>query len=568
MKASSASDILLTQDAAGKQIMAEFELTMSQLGLKHGDMLYARIAASARPSAEPSAQEPADTASVFFQQDEVDSQLEKDDGKIKRKRDGNFCKHGDKGMCEYCWPLEPFDDGYLAQHKIKHMSFHAYLRKTLVDQKITGDISHGPPANMPLPLEDPDFGVKADCKSGHAPWPEGICTKCQPSAITLMRQRFRMVDHVEFAHQELVERLLAFWRATRCQRFGYLLGHYERYTEVPLGVKAVVEAVYEPKQAWDVDGIKLPLESEEHTQEMERAAEAATACGLQIVGMVFTDLEPADEAGKVLFRRHGNSYFLTSLECRLAAYMQNKYPSRCRWARGGHFGSKFVTVCISGNQDQDVEMTAWQVSSQAMAMQKADLVVPSSVPSKLCVLEATKTRYVPDIFYKYTNEYNLPVTANAKPAFPIEYLLVNLTYGFPKQPMAKFRRPEPFPIENREHMHEVQTPALLRSRIQEAVADPAKIAAVLSDFHLLVYLVSLDIFSKDELKTLGRIATDPEYATEGMQHLQTASGWQTLSMMLEAAEAAGPAPSTSASSTGLADSAGASAPPPTASGGT
>ncbi|ORX67614.1 NPL4-domain-containing protein [Linderina pennispora] len=493
--------------------MAEFELTMPQLGLKHGDMLYARIAASARPSAEPSAQEPADTASVFFQQDEVDSQLEKDDGKIKRKRDGNFCKHGDKGMCEYCWPLEPFDDGYLAQHKIKHMSFHAYLRKTLVDQK------------------DPDFGVKADCKSGHAPWPEGICTKCQPSAITLMRQRFRMVDHVEFAHQELVERLLAFWRATRCQRFGYLFGHYERYTEVPLGVKAVVEA------AWDVDGIKLPLESEEHTQEMERAAEAATACGLQIVGMVFTDLEPADEAGKVLFRRHGNSYFLTSLD-------------RCRWARGGHFGSKFVTVCISGNQDQDVEMTAWQVSSQAMAMQKADLVVPSSVPSKLCVLEATKTRYVPDIFYKYTNEYNLPVTANAKPAFPIEYLLVNLTYGFPKQPMAKFRRPEPFPIENREHMHEVQTPAPLRSRIQEAVADPAKIAAVLSDFHLLVYLVSLDIFSKDELKTLGRNCNRP-------RHLQMASGWQTLSMMLEAAEAAGPAPSTSAS-----------APPPATSGGT
>ena len=46
----------------------------------------------------------------------------------------------------------------------------------------------------------------------------------------------------------IVDRFIEGWRKSGDQRFGYLLGHYTEFTDVPLGIRVVVSAIYEPPQ--------------------------------------------------------------------------------------------------------------------------------------------------------------------------------------------------------------------------------------------------------------------------------------------------------------------------------
>ena len=46
----------------------------------------------------------------------------------------------------------------------------------------------------------------------------------------------------------IVNRFIEGWRKSGEQRFGYLLGHYTEFTDVPLGIRVVVSAIYEPPQ--------------------------------------------------------------------------------------------------------------------------------------------------------------------------------------------------------------------------------------------------------------------------------------------------------------------------------
>lgn len=75
----------------------------------------------------------------------------------------------------------------------------------------------------------------------------------------------------------------------------------------------------------------------------------AQELGLRRVGWIFTDLIPEDmQKGTVKCIRGAKSHFLTAQECIMAAYFQNKNPNPCRYASSGTFGSKFVTVCVTG----------------------------------------------------------------------------------------------------------------------------------------------------------------------------------------------------------------------------
>ena len=43
-----------------------------------------------------------------------------------------------------------------------------------------------------------------------------------------------------------------------------------------------------------------------------------------------------------------DSHFLSAEECIMAAHFQNKHQNPCKMSKEGKFGSKFVTVIVTG----------------------------------------------------------------------------------------------------------------------------------------------------------------------------------------------------------------------------
>jgi nuclear protein localization family protein 4 len=440
-------------------------------------------------------------------------------------------------MCDHCMPLEPFDAGYQAENKIKHLSFHAYLRK------LTPKGAQSSTSELP-PLSPLSYKVTIPCPSGHAPWPEAICTQCQPSAITLQPQPFRAVDHLEVATPAIIDRFLSAWRSTGMQRFGWLLGRYAPHDAVPLGIKAVVEAIHEPPQQGELDGLTLGIPWEDEPR--IRALAAAADPPLQLVGYIFTDLTPSEEDRTTnVYKRHPGSFFLSSLEAVFAATIQNQNPTKTRASTTGTFASRMVTTVLTATEDGQVDLQAYQMSEQACALVAADLIEPSVDPNIVRVKTEERTeagaRYVPDVFFRYKNEYGLEVKKSAKPAFPVEYLLVNVTHGFPQAPAPVFRSVN-FPIENRQGMEDASIEKAMSQLAQinapdvhdsrQSVGDTDRRIALanwISDWHLIAFLGSSGLFSEEDLKILLQTAVAPNLEDPTvLDRLISTGSWQTL----------------------------------------
>lgn len=458
--------------------------TVKATGLNHGDRLF-MFPKSQNLFSNSDSSSNNDTKSKVpsvVVEDDIDIELSKMEGKIpKKSKDKVNCRCGSnaQSQCVHCIPYDPFDEEYLKEHKIKFMSFHSYLRK------LSGGLSKGKFA----PLQNISCKVQHSSRCEHLPYPQGICSKCQPSAVTLNRQSWRHVDSIMFENPQIVDRYLQFWRESGNQRGGWLYGKYELHPDVPLGLKAVVCAIYEPPQESSKDTLKLLPDPKEEIVE-----EIAANLGLRRVGWIFTDLIPMS-GGKVKCYRGVDTHFLSAQEIITSAHYQNLFPNKCKQTDDGVFGSKFVTVCVTGNKENEIHMEGYQVSNQCMALVNDEILVPTKdAPELGYIIESSDDKYVPDVFFKEMDEYRNEIKKVGRP-LPVEYLLIDVPVSSPLQPLATFSILEGdrkhFPVENR----------LLESSLQDfnsfaqymSQFRSAEFLNAVSDLHVLVFMATLDI---------------------------------------------------------------------------
>lgn len=493
----------------GSELIQERDTrTVKDVGLRHGDMIFLKE--------EPHSPKQEEPLNEWVFEDDIDVALSNDDGLTKRKRDPQLCHHGINGKCLHCSPFEPYDEAYLKtlNPPVKHMAFHAFIKK------LRSGASRGKFAS----LEDISCKIKPGCTE-HPPWPKGICTKCQPSAITLQRQQYRHVDNIMFENSVIVDRFLNYWRKTGTQRFGFLYGYYERHDNVPLGIRATVAAIYEPPQESTRDSIEF-----KDDPNSDLIDKLAADFGLRKVGCIFTDLI-ADESKKGIVEhlRHIETHFLSAQETILAAHFQNENPNICKLSSNGRFGSKFVTVVVSGNEENHIHFDGWQVSNQCMALVRDDCLVPTiDDPSLSYVKESSSEQYVPDVFYKVIDTYKNEVTKIARP-MPIEFFLIEVPAAFPLQPTFTFPESKhPFFIENRQLLGENQDIHALMRHIEDIDTVPLQnMMERLSDFHLLAFLMTSDMLPlKSRMSALCKALRNKD--EDAFHHWTKSEEWGTV----------------------------------------
>lgn len=466
-----------SKDPSGKEILQENQ-DLKSLHIKHGDMLFLKSNGKEEEElGKTSISIPQET-----EEDEIDGILSKQDGWIERERDPQVCRHGRNARCTNCMPLAPWEITSIDPWKsegVKFIPFHSYLRKLQADSGCK-HLDNQKCLNCKA-IDQPSYRVKP-CKK-HPPWPDGICTECRPSACRIDSQNYRHVDNVEFESGEIIQPFLQYWREKRSQRCGFLYGKYVVDDHTPLGIRANVSAIYEPPQKNSESSVSLLPDPD-----AEKIDFLASQLGLQKVGYIWSDIQ-INEKKQIIQNRV--EYLLTSNEIIQIAKMQNKAPSPCKRALSGKCGSKFISVIATGNAQGQIDLHAYQVSDQCMALVK-DGIITSTQDPLLLRTKKTSKRFIPDVMYNAKNEYNIEVTKKAEPTLPTEFFIIRVGLGAPKKPKPFFKRLQ-FPIENREQIQPAQAKQIIQS---------GNLSETLSDFHLLVYLSKKLNF--DEIRIIAR----------------------------------------------------------------
>ena len=125
--------------------------------------------------------------------------------------------------------------------------------------------------------------------------------------------------------------------------------------------------------------------------------------GLTCVGWIFTDLiiEDARQGTVKNFRGNSDTYFLTADECIMAGHFQNVHKNVSKYSSENFFGSKFVTVVVTGDAENQIQFQGYQVSNQCASLVCDKCIIPTyDAPELAYIKESTDYKFTPDVYFR------------------------------------------------------------------------------------------------------------------------------------------------------------------------
>lgn len=352
-----------------------------------------------------------------------------------------LCRHGPEAKCVNCLK-DKFVEG------IKHESFDHYMSQRMAK------CQHSYEARCANCLPPAEMSYKQKPCTKHPPWPAGICNGCMPATAVLSRQSYRHIDYVELMNVKQTTDFVQHWQATHSleQRGGFLYGYYAQDPNYPDGIRAVVEAIYEPLQTGDMNGFHFIDDPLSFYSDV-----IAVELGLEKIGWIFTSIN--------------HDAFLSSFEIRNAAKYQEEFFSA---HPTGYKVSKFVTVVLKPTDDGNAMPEAYMVSDQAQALERDNVFGDSENRRRLVKRKAKEGELLPTLM------------CENKPAeeFQPEWFIVSLGCGMPKKSMMILEHSE-FPQWHRNPLSKNDVKQALNKRKNEPTFKR------FSDFHLLIAIAHL-----------------------------------------------------------------------------
>lgn len=265
----------------------------------------------------------------------------------------------------------------------------------------------------------------------------------------------------------------------------------------------------------------------------------AKKLGLVIVGWIFTDLVTEDpRKGTVKhFRGNADTHFLSAEECIMAAHFQNIHKNSCQFAAERYFGSKFVTVVVTGDSTNQIHFEGYQVSNQCMDLVTDNCMIPThDAPELAYIKETTPEQFVPDVYYRDKDQYKNEVTKVARP-LPVEFLLIDIPLAFPKESIYRFKDHLPcvktqFPVENRSVIGEIQDFHNMPEYLEQ-FSNNAFLERV-SDFHFLLFLATNGTVSFEDNSMEQILEAVVENKPQKALSWSLSPEWQTLEHIIHA----------------------------------